>query len=363
MMKKKIAVVFGGKSAEHEVSLNSASNIFNAIDLHQFDAILLGVDPQGRWQYNPEYPTHQVNLPQNDYFAQAQPVWLDNREGRAAIISKTNLEILDTFDAAFSIIHGTNGEDGVMQGFFRSLDIPFVGPDVLGSAVCMDKDVTKRLLRDFHIPLADSITLFRHEPLSLSFAQVVEKLGLPLFVKPSNAGSSVGVSKVTDEAGFHKALAEAFKFDHKILIEEAVIGKEVECAVLGNEHPKASVLGEIIPVKDFYSYEAKYKDADGALLNIPADIDPAVSDQIRQTAVQAFQIACCEGLARVDFFLRSDNSFVLNEINTLPGFTEISMYPKMWEATGLAYSDLITQLVELGMARHERDSKLKTNRQ
>ncbi|HRJ14397.1 MAG TPA: hypothetical protein PLI34_05345, partial [Saprospiraceae bacterium] len=137
----------------------------------------------------------------------------------------------------------------------------------------------------------------------------------------------------------------------------------VECAVLGNEHPRASVLGEIIPVKDFYSYEAKYKDADGALLNIPADIDPAVSDQIRQTAVQAFQIACCEGLARVDFFLRSDNSFVLNEINTLPGFTEISMYPKMWEATGLAYSDLITQLVELGMARHERDGKLKTNRQ
>jgi D-alanine-D-alanine ligase len=361
-MKKKIAVVFGGKSAEHEVSLNSASNIFNAIDLDRFDAILLGVDPQGRWQYNPDYPTSKVNLPQNDYFAEARPVWLDNSEGRTAIISKSNTEVLDTFDVAFSIIHGTNGEDGVMQGFFRSLNIPFVGPDVLGSAVCMDKDVTKRLLRDFQIPLANSITLLRHEPLDLSFAQVVEKLGLPLFVKPANAGSSVGVSKVTDEAGFHLALAEAFKFDRKILIEEAVIGKEVECAVLGNEHPDASVLGEIIPVKDFYSYEAKYKDADGAKMKIPAEIAPEISDQIRQTAVQAFQIVCCEGLARVDFFLRPDNTFVLNEINTLPGFTEISMYPKMWEATGVSYSDLISTLVELGLARHERDNALKTAR-
>jgi len=361
-MKKKIAVVFGGKSAEHEVSLNSASNIFNAIDLNRFDAILLGVDHQGRWQYNPEYPASGVNLPKNDYFAQARPVWLDNSDGRTAIISKSNLEILDIFDVAFSIIHGTNGEDGVMQGFFRSLNIPFVGPDVLGSAVCMDKDVTKRLLRDFQIPLAHSITLLRHEPLRLSFAQVVEKLGMPLFVKPANAGSSVGVSKVTEEAGFHHALAEAFKFDHKILIEEAVIGKEVECAVLGNEHPRASVLGEIIPVKDFYSYEAKYKDADGAVMKIPADIDDAVSEQIRQTAVQAFQIVCCEGLARVDFFLRPDHTFVLNEINTLPGFTEISMYPKMWEATGVAYCDLISTLVELGLARHERDNALKTAR-
>jgi D-alanine-D-alanine ligase len=361
-MKKKIAVVFGGKSAEHEVSLNSASNIFNAIDLDRFDAILLGVDPQGRWQYNPDYPTNQVNLPQNDYFAEARPVWLDNNEGRTAIISKSNTVVLDTFDVAFSIIHGTNGEDGVMQGFFRSLNIPFVGPDVLGSAVCMDKDVTKRLLRDFHIPLANSITLLRHVPLDLSFAQVVEKLGLPLFVKPANAGSSVGVSKVTDEAGFHRALAEAFKFDRKILIEEAVIGKEVECAVLGNEHPDASVLGEIIPVKDFYSYEAKYKDADGAKMKIPAEIAPDISDQIRQTAVQAFQIVCCEGLARVDFFLRPDHTFVLNEINTLPGFTEISMYPKMWEATGVSYSDLISTLVELGLARHERDNALKTAR-
>jgi D-alanine-D-alanine ligase len=361
-MKKKIAVVFGGKSAEHEVSLNSASNIFNAIDLNRFDAILLGVDPQGRWQFNPDYPTSKVNLPQNDYFAEARPVWLDNSDGRTAIISKSNTEVLDTFDVAFSIIHGTNGEDGVMQGFFRSLNIPFVGPDVLGSAVCMDKDVTKRLLRDFHIPLANSITLLRHEPLDISFAQVVEKLGLPLFVKPANAGSSVGVSKVTDEAGFQRALAEAFKFDRKILIEEAVIGKEVECAVLGNEHPDASVLGEIIPVKDFYSYEAKYKDADGAKMKIPAEIAPDISDQIRQTAVQAFQIVCCEGLARVDFFLRPDNTFVLNEINTLPGFTEISMYPKMWEATGVSYSDLISTLVELGLARHERDNALKTAR-
>lgn len=361
-MKKKIAVVFGGKSAEHEISLNSASNIFNAIDLLQFDAILLGVDPQGHWHYNSDYPTSKVNLPQNDYFAQAQPVWLDNQEGRALIISKSKMEILESFDVAFSILHGTNGEDGVMQGFFRSLNIPFVGPDVLGSAVCMDKDVTKRLLRDFHIPLAKSITLLRHEPRTITYSETVEMLGLPLFVKPANAGSSVGVSKVTDEAGFENALAEAFKFDHKILIEEAVIGKEVECAVLGNEHPRASVLGEIIPVKDFYSYEAKYQDADGAKMKIPADMDAAVSDQIRQTAVRAFQIACCEGLARVDFFLRPDNTFVLNEINTLPGFTEISMYPKMWEATGLPYSELISQLVQLALARHERDNALKTVR-
>lgn len=370
-MKTTIAIIFGGKSAEHEVSALSASNIYNAVDRNKFDVLLLGISKTGEWCYNDTYQlTDTVQITPDEYFSRSLPVRLDSEKGKAIILSKQNNEIVATFDAAFPIIHGTFGEDGTLQGILKSLDIPFAGSDVLGSAVCMDKDVSKRLLRDSDIPIAGFITLRRNEYYAkdkqnkqdtLTFDEAKAKLGLPMFVKPCNAGSSVGVSKVTDEASFTIAIETAFRFDHKILVEEAVIGKEVECGVLGNENLQVSVVGEIVPTKDFYSYDAKYIDADGAKLKVPAEIDADVSQSIRQTALRAFQVTCCEGMARIDFFLRPNNTFVLNEINTLPGFTSISMYPKVFEETGISYSDLITRLVELAIEKHQRDGKLQTS--
>jgi D-alanine-D-alanine ligase len=345
-MKTTIAIIFGGKSAEHDISLNSASNIYNAIDTSKFDLVLLGIDRKGEWKYNPTYSPIHINLSTNSYFNDANAVLIDIVEGKTSIIEKKSGKVSATFDVAFSIIHGNTGEDGTLQGFFKFLNIPFVGPDVLGSAVCMDKDITKRLLRDAQIPIADFICLKKTDKAKVSYEEAKEKLGLPLFVKPSNAGSS--------------AIETAFKFDNKILIEEAIIGKEVECAILGNEDPKPSIIGEIVPTKDFYSYEAKYEDAEGAKMKIPADIPTEVSNELRDTAVKAFIATACEGLARVDFFLKEDNTYVLNEINTLPGFTEISMYPKLWEQTGIFYSDLITKLIELALERWKRDGGLLT---
>ncbi len=357
-MKSRVAIIFGGKSAEHEVSLKSASNIFNAVDIRIFEPTLLGMDKNGNWRYHTNYVEQDIDLTGFDYFPGSVEVYISNSEGRAMITDKKTNRILNVFDIAFPIIHGTFGEDGTLQGFLKLAGIPFVGPDVLGSAIGMDKDVTKRLLRDAGIPIADFFVLYQHAPSQYSFDEIVARLKLPLFVKPANAGSSVGVSKVTNKADFDQALSEAFEFDHKILVEEAIVGKEVECAVLGNKDPKASVIGEIIPTKDFYSYEAKYIDMDGAKMKIPAEIDEIVAGQIKELAVKAFRTICCEGMARVDFFLRPDNTFVINEINTLPGFTEISMYPKLWEQTGISYRDLITELINLAQKRYERDSKL-----
>lgn len=357
-MKKKISIIFGGRSTEHEVSLLSATNIFNATDKEKFEVILIGINKKGNWSFNPNYPSSNIDLTQNDYFQGAIPVIIDRRDNKASIIDKQRNTLLETFDAVFPIIHGTFGEDGTLQGFLKSLNIPFVGPDVLGSSLCMDKDVTKRLLKERNVPVAASLTVYKIAPDEISFEQAQEKLGMPIFVKPCNAGSSVGVTKVTDKASFDKALHDAFQYDIKILLEEAIVGKEIECAVLGNETPKASAVGEIVPTKDFYSYDAKYIDADGAIMKIPAEIPTEISDAIRETAVKAFQTTCCEGLARVDFFLKNDRTFIVNEINTLPGFTEISMYPKLWDESGIQYTDLITRLIEFAFQRHERDNAL-----
>jgi len=361
-MKIKIAILFGGKSAEHEVSLKSATNIFNAVDKTKFEPILIGIDKNGNWYYNKDYIKPTINLTKLDYFNQSSNVFLFNSNSLTQIIDKETNQVLNFFEVAFPIIHGTFGEDGTLQGLLKSLNIPFVGPDILGSAIAMDKDVTKRLLRDANIPIADFYTLQKHNSNEYTFEEIVDKLKLPLFVKPANAGSSVGVTKVTSKNTFIAALSEAFKFDNKILIEEAINGKEVECAILGNEIIKASVIGEIIPTKDFYSYEAKYLSLNGAKMKIPAEIDEVTSSKIKEEAIKAFKTICSEGMARVDFFLKEDNTFVLNEINTLPGFTEISMYPKLWEHSGIEYKNLITELINLAIKRHKRDNELLTEK-
>jgi D-alanine-D-alanine ligase len=225
----------------------------------------------------------------------------------------------------------------------------------------MDKDVAKRLLRDAGIPIADFIAVTQRQAERLTFAEIAERLGAPFFLKPANMGSSVGVSKVHDGVELATALREAFTFDTKVIIEEFIQGREIECAVLGNDEPVASCLGEIIPQHEFYSYEAKYLDEHGALLQIPAEVDADTTRRVQELAVRAFQTLCCEGMARVDFFLKPDGEAVINEINTIPGFTKISMYPKLWEASGLPYGALVEKLIELALERHARESRLKTS--
>ena len=361
-MKKKIrvAVLFGGKSAEHEVALQSAKSIIDALDKNKYEIVLIGIDKAGRWLLQDE-SNYLVN-------AENPKLIILNQSNKEVGVHPGNvknelLEIsqegtIDKIDVVFPVMHGTYGEDGAIQGLLKIMDVAFVGADVLGSAVGMDKDVMKRLLRDAGLPIGKFITLRKGE--ELSFADAVKQLGLPLFVKPANLGSSVGISKVKKESEYAHAIEEAFLYDTKIIIEEFIDGREIECAVLGNENPKASVCGEIIPHHEFYSYEAKYIDEDGAGLEIPATLSPDVLQSIQAVATKTFTTLCCSGMARVDCFLTKENTIYVNEINTIPGFTKISMYPKLWEASGFTYSDLLDELLRLAIEKHEAMKKLKT---
>ena len=364
MLKKiNLGIIFGGKSTEHEISVRSARSIINSIDQSKYNLILIGIDKSGKWFINDytKFLLAENKLQAVPDESKEDEISISKRDQFTGTISINSNQNLEPIDVIFPILHGAFGEDGTIQGFLKAMDIPFVGVDLMASAIGMDKDVTKRLLRDAGIPIAEYFCLSKGSEHAFSFNDISLKLGLPLFVKPANAGSSVGVHKVNNQHEFNSALSDAFQYDHKVLVEEAIVGKEVECAILGNENPKASVLGEIIPKSDFYSYESKYLNSSDAELRIPALIDPQVSDYIRNVAIKAFQVISCEGLARVDFFLRQDNSIVLNEINTMPGFTNISMFPKLWEASGISYIDLIDRLIILALERHQRNKKLKTN--
>lgn len=362
MAKLRVGVVFGGKSAEHEVSLQSAKNIVDAMDKSRFEVVLLGIDKQGQWHLcdannylqNASDPAHIALAPTQNSVA------LVPGQSAGQLIDAHNGAPLPSLDVIFPIVHGTQGEDGTLQGLLRMANLPFVGSDVLGSTACMDKDVTKRLLRDAGLAIAPFVTLTRSNRERIAFSDVQAQLGLPLFVKPANQGSSVGVSKVTNEAQYHEAVRLAFEFDHKVVVETGINGREIECAVLGNDHPQASTCGEIILNSDFYAYDTKYIDDNGARVVVPAAIDPAVNDRIRSIAVQAYQTLGCAGMARVDVFLTPDNEVIINEINTLPGFTNISMYPKLWQASGISYTDLITRLIELALERHQADRALRS---
>ncbi len=360
MSKLNLVVLLGGKSPEHNISLISGNSVINALNKDKYDITVVGIDKAGHWwlQENKDYLVNSDNPATICLVKSKISVSLVTDGKRTLLVKDVDYEIVAKVDVVFPVLHGPNGEDGVIQGYFRKSNVAFVGVDVMASSVGMDKDMSKRLWRDAGIPIADFVIADLSNRSSVKYRDVVDQLGLPLFVKPANAGSSVGVSKVVDEASFSLAMDEAFKFDRKVLIEEAVEGIEVECAVLGNEHPQASVVGAIIPTESFYSYEAKYISSTGAKLMIPADIPENVSNHIRNTAIKAFQVIGGEGLSRVDFFLRKDNTIVLNEINTLPGFTSISMYPKLWEATGLSYPELLDRLIALALSRHKQMRKL-----
>jgi D-alanine-D-alanine ligase len=369
MGRKKInvGILFGGKSAEHEVSLQSAKNVYDAIDRDLYNPVLIGIDKTGRWLLN-EGSRFLLNADDPGRICLNQsgdPVALIPESG-GAIANLKGLKEAGSVDVVFPILHGPFGEDGTVQGLLRLADIPFVGSGVLGSAVGMDKDVMKRLLRDAGIPLGKFLVLRSHESLP-PFDEAAAALGLPLFVKPANMGSSVGVSKIHNEAEYGRGIAGAFLYDTKIILEEYIRGRELECSVLGNEAVIASVPGEVISSHEFYSYDAKYLDEKGAVLEIPAKVPARIAERVRELAVKTFTALCGAGLARVDFFLREaeggagEGQVIVNEINTIPGFTRISMYPKLWEASGIGYTELISRLIDLAIKGFEREKGLRTS--
>lgn len=357
-MKKKVSLIFGGRSAEHEVSLVSAKNVFNAINTTLFDTQLVGISKEGTWYLFKDAEVFKKYKSLNDAeLSSENVVTLLSISGKPYLYSLKSHDRI-AIDCAFPIIHGTMGEDGTLQGLFKVMQLPFVGCDVLSSAVSMDKEYTKRLMTDAGIKNSKYMVL---RPQNLTaYAEVVKNLGTPFFIKPANAGSSVGVHKIKTEADYKTKIQDSFLYDHKVLAEEFNDGAEIECSVLGlNQSAKASLPGQLIVNHEFYSYEAKYIDANGAEIVIPARITPKQTEKIRSLAVHTFQTLGCDGLARVDFFLNKNGDILVNEINTLPGFTSISMYPKMWEATGLKYMDLISELIHLAFQKADLDKQLK----
>ncbi len=356
-MKKKIALIFGGKSAEHEVSINSAKNIFKSIDKKKYEPFLIGISKQGTWYQFEEDIFSQVKALEDSKLKSKKMISLMSFQSKPVIFSLESQE-KTAIDCAFPIIHGTMGEDGTLQGYFKIVNLPFVGCSVLSSAIGMDKDYMKRLMTEAGIANSKSILIKRSE--KVAFHELVTKLGLPFFIKPANAGSSVGVHKIKTEEDYELKLKDSFLYDHKVIAEEFIEGREIECSVMGlNQNPKASKPGELIVNHEFYSYEAKYLDANGAQIVIPAQLDENKTSQIQQLAIKTYQVLGCDGLTRVDFFLKKNGEIYVNEINTLPGFTQISMYPKMWEASGLSYENLITELIQLAFRKHAEDLELK----
>jgi D-alanine-D-alanine ligase len=345
MHKTNVIILCGGRSAEHEVSLMSAVNILDAIDQTKYEVQVIAIDKQGVWR--------MVAATQLKDIQRGGALLSDLGENTIVTISLDGKKILSvdnrsySTDVMFPILHGPYGEDGTVQGLCKLMNIPCVGAGVLGSAVGMDKDVMKRLLQEAGLPIGRYWVCTRQN--APDFDEVTAELGLPLFIKPANMGSSVGVSKVINETDWYQALNLALEFDSKVLIEECIVGRELECAVLGNTKPTASCVGEIVPQHEFYSYNAKYIDPEGASLVIPALISPTVSEEMRILAVKVFQVLECRGLGRVDMFLTPEGKLIINEINTIPGFTNVSMYPKLWEESGISYTQLIDKLINLAL--------------
>lgn len=359
--KIKVGVVYGGRSPEHNISLLSASNVIENIDRDKFEVVLLAIDKIGIWHHNQgklrlKNPGNAklISLPAFD-----NVIYLSQNAGDHAIIDKASGQVISKIDVLYPVLHGAYGEDGSIQGLAKVAGLPCVGCGILGSSAGMDKDVTKRLLRDSGIGIADFVTLRKGYNDHLSYAEIKKKIGGEMFVKPANLGSSVGISFVDNEEDFIAAVKEGFQYDPKVIIEEKITGREIECAVLGNEKPTASVIGEILPKTEWYTFENKYVDDDGAGLEIPAKLSNEETERARSIAIDTYiNLECC-GLTRVDMFLKQDGEIIVNEINTLPGFTQISMYPKLWGASGLEYQELITKLINLAIEKFTTENNLK----
>jgi D-alanine-D-alanine ligase len=352
MSKLRVGIVFGGRSTEHEVSVTSATTILQAMDPARYVPVLIGIDHDGAWR---------VAEPELELLPEAVFDCADAPRVRPALGAGLQLLRADgssgltaALDAVFPIVHGRDGEDGSLQGLLELARVPYVGAGVSASALCMDKQLTKAALRDAHIPVVPALEASRAEVLAdpAPFAaRAIEAFGLPVFVKPSNTGSSVGVEKARDARALRDALRRAAGYDHHVLVEPAIAARELEVAVLGGDEPQASVVGEITYASDFYDYEAKYA-SDRTRLWIPADAPEALAEELRSAARRAFRALKCWGMARVDFFVeRETGRWYLNELNTLPGFTDGSMYPRLWAATGVALPALVDRLIELALER------------
>lgn len=360
MSKIKVAVLFGGKSTEHEISIISAKNIVAAMPKDKYEPILIGINKQGQWLFqNESLELIDTSNPKTvKLSANAEPMIISQNSNEHTLISIANQKDLGKIDVIFPVLHGTFGEDGAIQGFAKLANLPCVGPGILGSAVGMDKEVMKRLLRDAGIKNAKFITLRRKDQNKYSYSEVRAILGSELFIKPVNLGSSVGVSFVKEEAHFQKAIDHAFLFDNKVIIEKRIIGREIECAVLGNSDPIASIPGEVIPKDGFYSFESKYIDENGAALEIPANLTEEQIKNVKDIAITTYECLECSGMARVDMFLTPDDQYYINEINTIPGFTGISMYPTLWKISGISNEELIDRLIQLAIQEHNEDNRL-----
>lgn len=358
--KLRVGLLFGGRSVEHEVSIASATSILQALDPERYDVSLIAVDPDGRWRLG----AGAALLPSGSI--EGSEVVLPAAPGGGALLpvdrDEDAIKETPALDVVFPIVHGRGGEDGTLQGLLELADVPYVGSSVLSSAVQMDKDIAKRLLAAAGLPVLPWVAL-RSSSLADGGAEevtrsIVRELGLPVFVKPANSGSSVGITRAASESELVASLHEAARYDDKIIVERGVDAREIEVAVLGNESPEASVPGEIIPHHEFYDYEAKYHD-ESTELAIPADLPEEVSKRLRGMAIEAYRALDAEGMARVDFLVE-EGSIWINELNSLPGFTDGSMYPRLWEASGLPYTALLDRLIELAIERHARRSNLET---
>jgi len=350
--KKTVALLFGGKSVEHKVSLRSAKNIYDNIDTEKYTVLLIGIDQDGSWYY-------LENFSRN--ISEGHPVALKLQQGKDVFFTIKDNISLGEIDVIFPVLHGNDGEDGSIQGLLTSVALPYVGTGVLGSSVSFDKVCSKKLLSEAGINNARYLTFSIEDKEIVRYSEVVEKLGLPLFVKPVASGSSVGVSKVIDEETYLKALDETFLYDNNVLIEEYLEGREIECAILGNLSPESSLPGEITVIgeHDFYSFDAKYVDDSGSKLDMPAKMSDEETEKIRKLAIDAYKALYCEDFARVDMFVKGDGTIYINEINTIPGFTNISMFPQLWKLHGITYTALISELVESALLKHKRQLRIK----
>ena len=356
-MKTKLGLLYGGKSAEHQVSLRTALSVIKALDLEKFEIYPIYITVQGQWIKGPQLHGPVEDIKALEFSNEDQSTFLSLAP---SLFNAENGEN-NALDVIFPLLHGPNGEDGTVQGMLELLNLPYVGNGVLASAAGMDKVIMKNVFAQAGLTQVNFVAFIRSEWEKAKeevYNKVEEELGYPCFVKPANLGSSVGISKCTNRAELEVAFVEAFQFDRKVIIEEGVIAREIEVGVLGNDEPKCSVAGEIVPKKDFYDYMAKYEDGNTALI-IPADITKEEYEQIKKMAIKAFKALDCSGLVRADFFLTKDGLALINEVNTMPGFTPVSMFPLLWKHTGVEYPQLIEQLVELAKERHAEKQNIK----
>jgi len=349
---KTVAILFGGKSVEHKVSLRSAKNIYDNIDKKNYNVLLIGISQDGEWYFQKNF-TFDIQ--------KGEPIAIKLNQAKDIFFTWKDNQSIGEIDIFFPVLHGNDGEDGSIQGLLRTLNMPLVGTGVLGSAVAFDKVCSKRLLTDAGIPNAKFLVFTVEERDKIDFRFVKDDLGLPFFVKPVASGSSVGVSKVVDEKTFEYAINDTFQYDNAVLIEEFVQGREIECSVKGNLFPDVSQPGEIRVVGgyDFYSFDAKYVDDSGAKLDMPAQLSDEIKNNIQKIALKAYKTLFCEDFARVDIFLKKNGDIYVNEINSIPGFTHISMFPQLWTLDGLSYADLITELIESAFKKHQRQNRIK----